>query len=111
MGESQNNLLRMDFERHTNLEFHGSIVTSDAWLLAYRERDDALGLTSIAASGLQDTRPRSHTTDRPTGLAPRPAEIAATMAGVPRNSRLEMERTTRRRESKIDVLIPIVVDS
>jgi hypothetical protein len=34
----------------------GSTVTSDAELLAYRKFDDAVRLTSTAASGLQDTR-------------------------------------------------------
>jgi hypothetical protein len=48
--------LRVDFERHIKLEFHGSTVTSDAGLLAYRRFDDAVRLTSTAASGLQDTR-------------------------------------------------------
>jgi hypothetical protein len=66
MGESQNNPLRMDFDRHIKLEFHGSIVTSDARLLADRELDDALGRTRTAASGLHHTRPGSHTANRPT---------------------------------------------
>jgi hypothetical protein len=56
MGDSQNDPLRVDFDRHIKLEFHGSTVTTDAGLLAYRELDDALGLTSTAASGLHDTR-------------------------------------------------------
>jgi hypothetical protein len=54
-------VLRVDFDRHIKLEFHGSTVTSDAGLLAYRELDDALELTSTAASGLHDTRTGQNT--------------------------------------------------
>src|SRR5438445_13710649 len=61
MGDSQHDALRVDFDRKIKLEFHGSTVTSDAGLLAYRELDDALGLTSAAASGLQDTRTGQNT--------------------------------------------------
>ena len=61
MGESQNDALRVDFDRQIKLEFHGSTVTSDAGLLAYRELDDALGLTCTAANGLQDTRTGQNT--------------------------------------------------
>jgi hypothetical protein len=61
MGDSQNEALRVDFDHHVKLEFHGSTVTSDAGLLAYRELDDALGLTSAAASALQDTRTGQNT--------------------------------------------------
>jgi hypothetical protein len=56
MGDSHNDALRVDFDRQIKLEFHGSTVTSDAGLLAYRELDNALGLTSTAATGLHDTR-------------------------------------------------------
>jgi hypothetical protein len=56
MGDRRNNPLRVDFDREIKLEFHGSTVTSDAGLLAYRELDDALGLTRTAASGLHETR-------------------------------------------------------
>ena len=61
MGESQNDPLRVDFDRKIKLEFHGSTVTTDAGLLAYRELDNALGLTSTAASGLLDTRTGQNT--------------------------------------------------
>jgi hypothetical protein len=61
MGDSQNDTVRVEFDRTIKLEFHGSTVTSDAGLLAYRELDDALRLTSTAATGLHDTRTGKNT--------------------------------------------------
>src|SRR5947199_7943140 len=64
MGDSQNDTVRVDFDRQVTLEFHGSTVTSDAGLLAYRELDAALRLTRTATTGLHDTRTGQNTQHR-----------------------------------------------
>ena len=56
MGDGEKAPLRLRFNPKVRLEFHGSTITSDAGLLAFRELDDALDLTGIASDYLQDYR-------------------------------------------------------
>src|ERR671913_2497795 len=60
--------LRVAFDRRLKLEFHGTRITSDGGLLAYRELDDALDLTAVAASALREGRRGTNIRHRLLGL-------------------------------------------
>jgi hypothetical protein len=60
--------LRVAFDRRLKLEFHGARITSDAGLLAYRELDDALGLTAMGVSALAEGRHGKNIRHRLLGL-------------------------------------------
>ncbi len=57
MDEGRKKALRVNFDRSVKVEFHGANVTSDAGFLAFRELDEALGLTEMVAELLVDERP------------------------------------------------------
>ncbi len=67
-GEADKGTLRLDFDRRLLLQFRGSAITSDAGLLAYRELDDALGLTNTGADRLADARTGKNGRHRLAGL-------------------------------------------
>lgn len=57
MGEKESDApLRVDFDSSVKIRFVGAKVSSDAGLLAYRELDERLGLTEMAAEDLWDMR-------------------------------------------------------
>ena len=68
MGESKDGVLRLAFDRRLKLEFHGSRVTSDAGLHAYRELDDALGLTGVVGDERVDACSGKNSRHAMTGL-------------------------------------------
>jgi hypothetical protein len=68
MGEARKEALRVDFDSQIKLEFHGAAVTSDAGLVAYRELDEALGLTETADDMFRDSRRGKNTQHELAGL-------------------------------------------
>ena len=68
MGEARTDALRVKFDAQLKLEFHGARITSDAGLLAYRELDQALGLTRFTDDKLTDVRTGKNTRHSLTAL-------------------------------------------
>jgi len=67
-GEAGRGALRLDFDRRLILQFRGSVITSDAGLLPYRELDDTLSLTDTGGDMLIDARMGKNGRHRLVGL-------------------------------------------
>jgi len=59
---------RVDFDRQVRLEFRGTQISSDGGLLVIRELDDALGLSDLASSTLNESRRGKNRVHRLDGL-------------------------------------------
>ena len=67
-GAGKKQALRVTFDSRLKLECHGAKVTSGAGLLAYRELDEALGLTDLGEDLLNDWRTGTNTQHSMVGL-------------------------------------------
>src|SRR6202048_661410 len=67
-GESKSVALRLDFDRRLMLQFRGSVITSNGGLLAYRELDDVLALTTSGGGRLAEPRTGQEPRHRFVGL-------------------------------------------
>src|SRR3981081_1965182 len=56
VGQADGGALRLDFDRRVMLRFHGSAITSDGGLLAYRALEDALARTPSGGERLAEAR-------------------------------------------------------
>jgi hypothetical protein len=67
-GEADRGALRLDFDRRVMLRFHGTVITSDGGLPAYRELDDVLALTTSGGERLAEARTGKNGRHRLAGL-------------------------------------------
>jgi hypothetical protein len=68
-GQWNGEALSLDFDRRLMLGLRGSVITSDAGLLAYRELDNVFALTTTGGERLADVVFRPKTDLRSAGRA------------------------------------------
>src|SRR5580700_9564812 len=85
VGETDRGALRLGFDRRLMLRFRGSAITSDGGLLAYRELDDVLALTTTGGEILADARTGKNGRHQLVGL-PRQS-VFGRLAGYERRER------------------------
>ena len=56
MGKRGKRALRVNFDGKLKLEFHGTMISSDAGLLVYRELDETFALTAGLKDMIEETR-------------------------------------------------------
>ena len=61
MGDRRKQALHVQFDGKLKLEFHGTKITSDASLLAFRALDEAFRLTERGSTLLSDCRQGKNT--------------------------------------------------
>lgn len=97
-GEARKEALRVDFDSQIKLEFHGASITSDAGLIAFRERDEAMGRTAMADDLFRDPRRGMNTQHELTAMLRQ--AVYSRLAGYEDTNDAERQRGQRRRVAR-----------